>query len=102
MSGNIWEWCWDWSSDDYYKACKTMGIVENPTGPKEGTSCVTKGNAWIQTNQSHACHVKNNDLPSGIGHYLGFRLVLSPILEDSEGKPFDRKKRDVFFDHKKK
>ena len=19
MRGNVWEWCWDWHSDDYYK-----------------------------------------------------------------------------------
>jgi len=32
MSGNVYEWCWDWYGEDYY----AQSIVDNPTGPAVG------------------------------------------------------------------
>ncbi len=40
MSGNVWEWCWDWL-DSYNSAS-----VQNPTGPESGVSKILRGGAW--------------------------------------------------------
>ncbi len=40
MSGNVWEWCWDWV------APYTADPVVNPTGPAEGTERILRGGGF--------------------------------------------------------
>jgi len=42
MSGNLFEWCWDWYDKDYYE--KSPG--SNPKGPETGTHKVLRGGSW--------------------------------------------------------
>ena len=41
MSGNVWEWCWDWSQRPY-----TTQTVSDPQGPRNGSMKVYKGGNW--------------------------------------------------------
>jgi len=51
MSGNLYEWCWDWYSDNYYKSSPK----ENPTGPSTGSRRVKRGGYW--DNPANYCRV---------------------------------------------
>jgi formylglycine-generating enzyme required for sulfatase activity len=75
MAGNVWEWCADWYSADYYKD----GQVKNPTGPETGTSRVLRGGSWNDNNHYYfrtACRDYNS--PGGCYGVIGFRCVSPP------------------------
>ena len=40
MSGNVWEWIWDWNG------AYANFDVENPTGPVSGTDRISRGGCW--------------------------------------------------------
>ena len=78
MSGNVYEWCWDWYSESYYRQCKRQGRSANPDGPNKGAFRVLRGGSWI-SNPAY-CRVANRgwDRPEYADDFLGFRLVLAP------------------------
>ncbi|MCL1827641.1 MAG: SUMF1/EgtB/PvdO family nonheme iron enzyme [Candidatus Cloacimonetes bacterium] len=41
MSGNVFEWCWDWHEPDF-----PNGTVYDPTGPMTGDFRIQKGGSW--------------------------------------------------------
>lgn len=42
MTGNVYEWCWDWHSYDYY----SNSPQNNPTGPAIGSLRLLRGGYW--------------------------------------------------------
>ena len=43
MSGNVYEWCWDWYGSDFYSG---LEAGNNPRGAKSGSFRVLRGGSW--------------------------------------------------------
>ncbi len=78
MSGNVWEWCEDRWSGDYYQQCADLGTVENPPGPDTGSYRVLRGGCWLRAPQGCGSACRNYRVPEYRDDDFGFRLVLSP------------------------
>ena len=76
MTGNVYEWCWDWFSREYYEASE----IENPRGPISGITRVYRGGSWEKSNIYNmewtiTCRSKNGNYPDTSNSTMGFRIA---------------------------
>jgi formylglycine-generating enzyme required for sulfatase activity/rubredoxin len=85
MSGNVWEWCWDWYGD-YTGSAQT-----DPVGISSGSIRVLRGGDWGHSDRVVRSALRGYDNPSNRNSNIGFRLVLPPIIgmvvADSDNEP---------------
>ena len=72
MSGNVWEWCWDWH------ASFPAGAVADPTGPSAGSTRVCRGGCFFDKPDYCGTNFRNHHDPILINYPIGFRLVRMP------------------------
>jgi formylglycine-generating enzyme required for sulfatase activity len=93
MHGHMWEWCWDWYGEDYYK----HSPADDPQGPSSGSVRVERGgDGWSYDPPFLRSASRNHQFPSGRFRDLGFRVARTsgeapspPPVEDRgpEGSP---------------
>jgi formylglycine-generating enzyme required for sulfatase activity len=77
MSGNVYEWCWDWSGN-YMSDKESDGIQTDPRGPNTGAYRVRRGGGWYNTGGRDLRSAnRGGHNPSSGSYFLGFRLVRS-------------------------
>jgi len=71
MSGNVSEWCNDWSLSSYYSSSP----ANNPTGPDSGSLRVIRSGGWVSN--ANYCRVANRGYgyPDVSYSMIGFRIL---------------------------
>lgn len=74
MSGNVFDWCWDWYDDEYYDSSPLYG----PHGPTNGYYRVRRGGSWAESAIWQRPAVRSRRWPDASNNQTGFRTVCLP------------------------
>jgi formylglycine-generating enzyme required for sulfatase activity len=73
MHGNVYQWCWDWFSNDYYKQSPRC----DPAGPPAGLSRVLRGGNVVSMPLSCRSAYRHASGQTSRSHVIGFRVAVS-------------------------
>ncbi len=82
MCGNVYEWCWDWFSKNYYTSPEAM--ENNPKGPQSGEYRVVRGAEWSSDYTMTASYVRGSASPHLPSRRQGFRICRTDFTESKK------------------
>ncbi len=71
MTGNLWEWVWDWYDGNYYKTSPAF----DPHGAESGNYRVMRGGAWYNYGNYSTVYTRQNAAPGFRQNSVGFRVA---------------------------
>ena len=71
MTGNVWEWCWDWYSSSYYSS----SLGTDPTGVASGSYRVVRGGGWYDYADDTRVAYRYATVPGNKFNDVGFRCA---------------------------
>ena len=80
MSGNVWEWTWDWYQSDYQAASSV-----DPLGAGDGAYRVSRGGSWFNFPPFTRLAARSGDSPDDSYHGLGLRIARSAAAKAPKG-----------------
>ena len=78
MSGNVYEWCWNWFTDSYDT---TTEGGSDPTGSLAGSRRVRRGGSWNGGSDFCAVSCRSLNSPHERDYYFGFRVVRASSID---------------------
>jgi formylglycine-generating enzyme required for sulfatase activity len=73
LTGNVWEWCYDFYDKTYYKSSAPL----NPLGPVSGSNKVIRGGDYLSPKESLSNKFRSNSNIAGTtGDVIGFRICI--------------------------